>query len=74
MLYMIEILCRNDKQIRNIACERNGLFDILFILQESEYVCQFKVSQGAMTCNEPREFGFGNLEKWVNKFNYNLNK
>ena len=69
-MYMIEFLIKN-KELYKIICDQDSLFHTTWMLNESPYIYQFKVSQGAMTCNQPKEFGFGKFEKWVNKFEYN---
>jgi hypothetical protein len=69
MIYIIQYMTKGN-HIYQIVCNEVSLFFTTHILNGCEDVIQFKVSQGVMTCNEPREFGFGAMEKWVRQFVY----
>ncbi len=71
-MFMIEIRTQDNK-VRAIAVTYNSdvLFDILMILETSEKVKEFKVSNGAATTLVEGNFGWGKFQKWVIEFKWN---
>jgi len=68
MLYRIEVLYTN-KDLRDYIAEIHGLFNLLWILDESETVEAFRVKGYCA-----RDFGYGPFDKWVNEFDYGEKK
>jgi hypothetical protein len=71
MLYTIEILeKRSTESPYQIITNLKGLFNIAFILENTNRISQFKISCGALIICTPQEFGFGEFSKWVLNFDF----
>jgi hypothetical protein len=75
-LYTIEIAFRGGKGsnvlhsiVTDAGYQHEGIFNVLWALSKTDSVVQFCVSLGKYNCDN-QYFGFGNLEKWVDKITY----
>ena len=71
VLHHFEVML-NDKQILHLttSADRSSVFFLSWILENSESVLQFKVSQGIDGILSTSTFGFGEMHKWVQKFDW----
>jgi hypothetical protein len=67
-MYKLEVMI-NTGEIRQYIAERDGLFDLCWILEQSKNIRQFKVEW-----YRPEHFGWGDFEKWINEFTWDWQK
>lgn len=78
-MYIISVLFRG-KTIQEISTFISSSSEgwesfhaLLYTFETSNVVLQFTVSDSGGKITDQKHFGFGNMEKWVSKFDYSRN-
>jgi hypothetical protein len=68
-MYVINYLSTID-DIMSVIIVNDNLFSILWILEESEIVLQFKVFSSSGFNMEQKDLGWSCFKKWLDKFDW----
>jgi len=69
-MFTIECLDFRDDIINPIfICDRDSLYTLTDMINNNEYIKEFKVSIGT-TIFMPKDLGWNNNAKWVSQFTY----
>jgi hypothetical protein len=63
-MYKLTIRYKSESP-KEIISDVDGLFFLCCLLDKSELVIEFKVET-----HQPKDFGWGDFEKWVQKFDW----
>lgn len=69
MLYTIVFREKMSPERYAMVGDRDSLFAVIWALNKDSSIAEFKITVGDVILSS-RDFGFGDLEKWVSKFTY----